>query len=177
MNTDLRFYPIESDKVVYIPYNGAIRQAKYLGCYIDNSGHQICGGESSTRCLFKVAGIEETVSWTINGRTKVYWSQRDAQEGMSPIEWKSLSLERFNEIAPTFQMDKIGNLIAYQWRNDEPVLCSFYTYNKWTATISPEMKVEFVEDIRTRKPLRIPRNCYKTPEECRANNRMEVITF
>lgn len=172
-------YPIGSDKIVYMAYKGAIRQAKYLGCYIDNRSHGK-GDAGITCCLFKVAGIEEEVSWEmrcVGISPKVYWSLQDAQEELNPIKWKELTTERFNEIAPSFNTDDYGDLIAYQWIETHAERRMFYSYREWTAIISPELKVELLRDIESREPLRVPRNCYKTAEECRANNRAEVVTF
>ena len=180
MGTNFKIYPIGSDKVVYVAYRGAIRQAKYLGCYIDNRGHGICGGQGRTHCMFKVAGIEEEVGWEMrypSASVKVYWSLQDAQEGVNPIEWKELTMERFNEIAPSFDTDKFGGLVAYKWIETRPERREFYQYHQWTAIISPELKVELLKDIKTREPLPVPSYAYKTEAECRANNRAEVVTF
>ena len=180
MGTDFKVYPIESGKVVYMAYRNSIRQAKYQGCYINNEGHGMLGGKSITHCMFKVAGVEEEIGWDMSyfdHRPKVYWSLQDAQEGINPIKWKELTMARFNEVAPSFDVDTFGSLCAYQSVNTQPAYRSFYQYHQWTATISPELKVTFLKSIENREPLRVPRNCYKTPEECRANNRAEVVTF
>ena len=184
MGTNFLVYPIEGNKKIFMNYRGAIREAIYLGCYVDNSHRDYQGGKGIMCCLFKVAGIENHVSWDMTNmasRPMVYWSLQDAIEDVNKIGWRGLSVQEFNNAIKggLIMNEQFGYLDAFCW-DDKNVVGVYkktiFKCNQWTA-LYVDGQATLYKNIKTMEPLLIPQNCYKTIAECKANNRPKVITF
>jgi len=182
MGTDFRIYDLTKGQLVYVDYKQAIRQAKYVGCRVNNRGHNMCGGNGIMMGVFEIAGVGQ-VEWELDSfidyKPKVYYSLRDAKSCVNVVKPIKLSVEKFNAGLAKYkcEMDPdIGNLRAWVWCKTHPEHHVIVRYNYWSA-LWVDNHIEQLLMADEWKPLNLEGEFYRTKEECLANNEASVVTF
>lgn len=146
-------------KVVYIHYEGAIRQAKL--------DRVICRGDNyyPFTMYWLIAGCEPTCTTP----KEMYFSAEDAEEEKNAIEFSKPNAEDINNCVKDFSVDERGYVHYWRWNGSRAVEDRLYYARLEFDGNTFVMKIDGEKSI--------PKQMYRTKEECKANNRPTVITF
>lgn len=182
MGTDFRIFDLTKGQIVYVDYNKAIRQAKYIGCRVNNRRHSMDGGEGIMMGVFEIAGVGQ-VEWELDAfieyKPKVYYSLKDAKSCVNVVKPIKLSVEKFNAGLAKYKCEMnpdSGDLRAWVWCETHPERRSIVGYNDWSA-LWVDNHVEQLLMADEWRPLNLKGKFFRTSEECLANNEASVITF
>ena len=158
------------DKVFYVNYRGAIRQAKFdsAECWPNH----ICGSTADIVLKWKVAGIDEPKEWCLLD-WKIYYSVEDAEDMKNEIQIETLAWQTVNKYSDNFFVKKDGYPYAYIWDGAKPVeKCLVYSLNN-AHSVFVDNKFVLVSESRGKGFDAI----YKTAEECKSHYRPKIVTF
>ena len=169
------------DKLFYVYYRGAIRQAK-LDSAVCFPNH-ICGGDSRITLKWKIAGINEPVEWCMVDY-RVYYSAEDAEDAKNEVKVETLAWQTVNKYSDRFCVEENGYPHVYVWDGARPVRkCLVYVLNNVRSELRGD-KFVLVSDnpdkpgnIVLGKTVGNLGEFYKTAEECKAHHRPKIVTF
>lgn len=168
----MKYLPIPTGKHVFIHYEGAIREAIYLRTTLSDS--KICGSSPNVYLTFNIAGVEDEVEGCFSNFGEIYFSLADAEECRNAIVIENVEIDHYNKFAENFWLNKYCSPISWVWCKTHPEvrrICCDYS----CKFVFEDNKL-FIIDKKTGKRLNSKR-WFKTENECRANNRAEVVTF
>jgi len=169
------------DKVFYVNYKGAIRQAKFDSavCW----PNRICGGKASITLKWKVAGIGEPKTYC-DIRYKVYYSIEDAEDEKNNVQIEELGWQTVNKYSDNFYVSESGYPMAYMWDGAKPFVKDLiYSLEKARSEFNGKAFVlvsdppKSLNGVKLRRTLEELGAFYKTAEECKAHYRPKVVTF
>ena len=174
MNTKVSYLPLPKGKHVFIHYKGKIREAEYIRT-------EVCpksAGSSTyfqSEFVFKMAGIEGEVKRDYSSfKGNAFYSLKDAKNCENPIEVEEQPMEFFNQFTSDFVLDtEEQSAMAWKWNETRPE----YTQLKWIPSFVIDDNKVFLINGYTRERIVQSDVCYKTREECMANNEAEIVTF
>lgn len=151
------------EKIVYVHYNGAIRQMKLhqVTCHYEEFGNKF-------HITWLIAGVDEP---TPNRPNDMYYSVEDAMEEKNQIEYVRATTEDVNNCVKDFFIDNKGCIHYFGWAGSRAEEKKLWCYDFYLEYVDKT----FV--IKSKNGQIIPTEMYRTREECMAHHRAEVITF
>lgn len=168
----ISYLPIPKGKHVFIHYREKIREAEYIRTEIFP---QSAGSSThfKSEFVFKVAGIEGEVKLgylLIKGNA--FYSSKDARDYEKPIEIEEKPMEFYNQFTEDFVFED-DNAMAWKWKATRPE----YSVIEWYPSFVFDDNKVYLIKKQTRERIIQNEKCYKTREECMANNETEVVRF